>query len=180
MLIANQKRKENVAEYLIYMFQIEDLIRAYSFNIELIDQNIINKFNQPYSIKRDMREWYSSLIYIMQSKNLKEKGHTPFIQSLIEELEKFNNSLLQKSDEHRYRNAYSKVKSSIQALRVRSNNDKHGDIELCLNGLYGLLMLKLKKQNISPETAEAFELISEFIAILSAKFLQYEILQSKN
>lgn len=180
MLIANQKRKENVAEYLLYMFQIEDLIRAYSFNIDLIDQNIINKFDQPYSVRRDMREWYSSLIYIMLSKNLKKKGHLPFIQSLIEELENFSTRLLQKPDEHLYREAYLKVISSIEALRIRSNNDKHGDIELCLNGLYGLLMLKLQKKNISNETHEAFGLISEFVAILSSKFLQHEILESKN
>ncbi len=180
MLIANQKRKENVAEYLLYMFQVEDLIRAYSFNIDLIDENIINKFEQPYSVRRDMREWYSSLILIMQSKDLKEKGHIPLIQSLIEELESLHIKLLQKPGEHRYKEAYLKVKSSITSLRSRSNNNKPGDIELCLNGLYGLLMLKLKKKNINPETITAFRFISEFIAILSVKFLQYEILESKN
>lgn len=28
MITASQKRKENIAEYLLYMWQIEDLIRA--------------------------------------------------------------------------------------------------------------------------------------------------------
>ena len=28
MKIASQKRKENIAEYLLYMWQIEDIIRA--------------------------------------------------------------------------------------------------------------------------------------------------------
>ena len=35
MIIARQKRKENIAEYLLYMWQVEDLIRA-------------NKFDQPH------------------------------------------------------------------------------------------------------------------------------------
>ena len=28
MIIAEQKRKENIAEYLLYMYQVEDLIRT--------------------------------------------------------------------------------------------------------------------------------------------------------
>jgi hypothetical protein len=174
MLIANQKRKENVAEYLLYMFQVEDLLRAYTFNIDLIDQYIVNKFDQPYDVRRDMREWYSSLISIMQSKNLREKGHVPFIQSLIEELESFHISLLKKPGEHKYLDAYSKAKSGIRDLRTRSNNNLAGDIELCLNGLYGLLMLRLTNKTITSETVGAFSFISEFIAILSAKFLEFE------
>ena len=41
MLIARQKRSENIAEYLLYMFQVEDLIRAYDFNLDqIIDQYV--------------------------------------------------------------------------------------------------------------------------------------------
>jgi hypothetical protein len=174
MLIANQKRKENIAEYILYMFQIEDLIRAYAFDIEIIDNQIINKFDQPYSVRRDIREWYSTLISVMHAKNLNVKGHIPVIQSLIEELESFHLRLLKKTDELRYQEAYSKANSSISALRRRSNNNIIGNIELCLNGLYGLLMLRLMNKTVNPETAEAFSLISEFIGILSAKFLQFE------
>ena len=36
MLIAQQKLKENIAEYILYMYQIEDVIRAYNFDLERI------------------------------------------------------------------------------------------------------------------------------------------------
>ena len=34
MIIAKQKRKENISEYLLYMWQVEDLIRANHLDME--------------------------------------------------------------------------------------------------------------------------------------------------
>ena len=42
MIIASQKKKENIAEYLLYMWQIEDIIRAYGLDIDQIQKHIIN------------------------------------------------------------------------------------------------------------------------------------------
>ena len=36
MLVAQQKLQENIAEYILYMYQIEDVVRAYNFDIEEI------------------------------------------------------------------------------------------------------------------------------------------------
>ncbi len=174
MLIANQKRKENLAEYLLYMFQIEDLIRAYSFDIDLLEVNIISKFEQPYHVKRDMREWYISLISMMKEKKLTRKGHIPIVRSLITDLESFHIRLLHDENESKYHKAYAKVQLSIDSLRAKSDGSNYGEIELCLNALYGLLMLRLTKKTISTETSSAFGLISEMIALLSAKYLQFE------
>ena len=174
MLIANQKRKENLAEYLLYMFQIEDLIRAYNFDIEMLEVNIISKFEQPYHVKRDMREWYLSLIKMMKDEKLSQKGHIPIVRSLISELESFHIRLLHDEDESKYHKAYTRVQLSIDSLRAKSDGINYGEIELCLNGLYGLLMLRLTKKSISPETSSAFVLISELIGLLSTKYLQFE------
>ncbi len=174
MLIANQKRKENIAEYLLYMFQIEDLIRAYSFDIDVLEVNIIGKFEQPYHVKRDMREWYNSLISMMKENKIHQKGHIPIVRSLITELESFHIRLLHDENESKYQKAYAKVQFSIDSLRAKSDGSQAGDIELCLNGLYGLLMLRLTKKQISPETSSAFGLIGDMVAMLSAKYLQFE------
>ena len=41
MLIAQQKLKENIAEYILYMYQIEDVIRAYQFDLDSILENYV-------------------------------------------------------------------------------------------------------------------------------------------
>lgn len=174
MLIAQQKRKENIAEFLLYMFQVEDLIRAYSFDIDLLEVNIISKFDQPFHIKRDMREWYLSLIGMMKNSKLKYKGHIPHIKSLIADLESFHIRLLHDETETEYRKKFENAKISIDSLRSRSPETGTGEIETCLNGLYGLLLLRLSKKEINPATSRAFALISDMISTLSAKYLDFE------
>ena len=40
MIVAEQKRKENVAEYILYMWQIEDTIRALDFDLTRITEYV--------------------------------------------------------------------------------------------------------------------------------------------
>ena len=62
MIIAREKRKENIAEYLLYMWQVEDLIRANKFDMDLIQQTVIDRYEQPEEIKQEIRRWYEELI----------------------------------------------------------------------------------------------------------------------
>lgn len=41
MYIAQQKRKENIAEYILYLWQLEDLLRALKFSPEAIYNTLV-------------------------------------------------------------------------------------------------------------------------------------------
>ena len=43
MKIAQQLKEKNIAEYLIYMWQIEDLIRANDCDVDRIEENIVSR-----------------------------------------------------------------------------------------------------------------------------------------
>jgi hypothetical protein len=174
MLIAQQKRQENIAEYLLYMFQIEDLIRASDFNIEEIERTIISRFDQPYTVKREMREWYLSLIGMIKDNGLEKTGHIPLLLSLIDELENLHRRLLDNLDEIEYSNLYKKAGPAIEELRIRSHEEDIGDVGLGLHGLYGLLLLRLQQRTVNPETEKAFGFISEWLAELTVRFHQLE------
>ena len=74
MFTASEKKRENIAEYLLYMWQIEDLIRANELNLEKIDENIINKYsNLDEGQKKQLHEWYESLIDMMRREGVAEK-----------------------------------------------------------------------------------------------------------
>ena len=51
MIIAKRKRKENIAEYLLYMWQVEDLIRANKFDMDSIRRTVIAHYAQPAAVK---------------------------------------------------------------------------------------------------------------------------------
>lgn len=86
MIIASRKRKENVAEYILYMWQIEDLIRANNCDIELIDKNIIRKFNLPDDQRKEMKEWYESLIDMMRREGVTQSGHLQINKNILNQL----------------------------------------------------------------------------------------------
>ncbi len=174
MIIAKQKRQENIAEYLLYMFQIEDLIRASDFDIAVIQARIIDAFEQPYNVKRDMREWYLSLIRMMKENNLVEKGHVPLLVSLIDEVNNLHLRLLNKGDEIEYRRIFSEARPAVEELRTKSGDKNKSDVELGLNGLYGLLILRLQQRTLNPETEKAFGFISGWLAELSTRFRESE------
>ena len=59
MQIAQQKLSENIAEYVLYMYQIEDLIRAYKFDLDSIIYNYVQPQLPDTSFVNKYREWYS-------------------------------------------------------------------------------------------------------------------------
>ena len=68
MFTASEKRKENIAEYLLYMWQIEDIIRANDLDIDRIKANVIDRYTGLSDEQRlQMTEWYElSLIHISE------------------------------------------------------------------------------------------------------------------
>ena len=83
MIIAKQKRKENIAEYLLYMWQVEDLIRANHFDIDSIRRTVISQYDQPDEVKEEIARWYEELIEMMRSEGVMEKGHIQLNKNVI-------------------------------------------------------------------------------------------------
>ncbi len=86
MVIASKKRKENIAEYILYMWQIEDLIRANGFDMDRIRQNIIDKFNIDDASKPELEEWYESLIDMMRREGVTQSGHLQINDNILNQL----------------------------------------------------------------------------------------------
>jgi hypothetical protein len=169
MIIAKQKKKENIAEYILYMWQIEDLIRAYNLDIDEINKNIVDNFNQTESIKKEISGWYAGLIDLMKEENKTESGHLQFIQNTVNDLNNTHLQLLKSPEQLDYIEVYNKAKDGIAELISKSKGTVENEIEACFNGLYGLLMLRLQKKTINAETASAMTSVSHLIALISKK-----------
>ena len=75
MFIAQELRKKSIAEYLLYMWQIEDLIRAYGCSLSRIKAEYISQFNYSDEQKEDMIDWYADLIRMLNQEGKRESGH---------------------------------------------------------------------------------------------------------
>ncbi|MDP4277140.1 MAG: DUF4924 family protein [Bacteroidota bacterium] len=172
MLIAQAKKKENIAEYILYMWQVEDQIRAFGLDIDLIQAKIIDAYDQPDKVKADIRSWYESLIDMMKREGVAEKGHIQLNKNVIIDLTDLHNRLLASSKETFYQMTYYKVLPFIVELRAKASGAEVCEIETCLNLMYGLLMLHLQHKAISKGTQEAARHVSEFLGLLAVKFKQ--------
>lgn len=150
------------------MWQIEDLIRANDLDIDKIQNNIIDKYsNLSEQQRKDMREWYESLIDMMHREGVAQKGHLQINKNVILSLEDLHRRLMADPKFATYNAQFYHTLPIIVELRAKAGDNKAGEIETCFNALYGLMMLRLKGAEISKETLEATRQISKFLAVLS-------------
>jgi len=166
MLIAQEKKKTNIAEYILYMWQIEDIIRASNFDLTQIEKSVISKFNATKEVQYEMKFWYQNLIEQMMKEGIADKGHLSSLNVHVEELNNLHNSLLTTIQDKKYQMAYLAAKDNINNLILKSGGAAKNEIHACLTGLYGFLLLKLKMNKVSEATKEAMITFSKLIAIL--------------
>ena len=66
MLIANQKQQENIAEYILYMYQVEDVVRAYNLDLDRLMAEFVGPQITNPSFTLQYHKWYSSIISQMK------------------------------------------------------------------------------------------------------------------
>lgn len=171
MFTASEKRKQNIAEYLLYMWQIEDIIRANGLDIDRIKANVIDRYEGlSDEQRRQMTEWYESLIDMMRREGIAEKGHLQLNRNVIVQLVDLHQALLRDPQFAEYTAEFYRTLPYIVELRAKSGDERPGEIEACFNALYGMLMLRLQGKEISEPTRQAIAQISKFIAILAHNF----------
>ncbi|HEY3369684.1 MAG TPA: DUF4924 family protein [Prolixibacteraceae bacterium] len=174
MLVAQEKRKTNIAEYILYMWQVEDLLRACQFNAEMIDAKLVRRFNADEKTSKEIAAWYNNLSVMMEKEHIQEKGHLQVIVNLISDLNGFHLKLIETQADERYVELYQENRDAINEFIQKSGTSVQSEIEACLNALYGVLMLKLKSIEITPQTGHTVEGFGRMIGHLSARYIQFE------
>ncbi len=167
MYIAQKLKSENVAEYLLYMWQVEDLIRANGLDVDKIDSDYISRFGLDETRMAEMRQWYSDLIDMMRSENVGEKGHLQINRNIIILLTDLHTALLKSPKYPFYSSAYYKALPFIVELRNKSNGADKPELENCFDALYGLMLLRLQKKEVSADTQRAMHDIAQLLGMLS-------------
>lgn len=166
MFTAQKLRKRSTAEYLLYMWQMEDLIRAYGCSLKRIRDEYISRFDYSDEQREQETDWFGDLIRMMNSEGKRERGHLDINRVVLQDMVDLHDRLLQSDRFPFYTAQYYKVLPFIVELRNKGNRGV-GEIETCLNALYGLMMLRLQHKPVSEETEAAMKEITTFIGMLS-------------
>ncbi len=166
MFIAQELRKNSIAEYLLYMWQVEDIIRAYGCSLSRIRKEYIDSFELDDEKKEEELDWWGNLVRMINQEGCREQGHLQINKIIVQDLTELHAQLLQSSKFPFYTSEYYKVLPFIVELRNRGDKDL-SEIETCLNALYGVMMLRLQHKDISPDTKHAIDEITTFLGMLS-------------
>jgi len=174
VFIARKLKKENICEYLLYMWQVEDLIRAFELNIDVINERIIAHYPVSDDERKSLYEWYESLIEMIRLENVQTDGHIQLNKNIIIELNELHTAIIRSGKDAGYAAKFYHILPFLSQLRNQQNDQHITDIELCFNFQYGIMLLRMKKTEITPETLQAQTEISKFMVLLAKNYRLYK------
>lgn len=142
-------KKNNIAEYILYLWQIEDYLRA---------------FPQQAESNQELQD----LLNMMRQENIMEHGHLQLAQNALRELEELHDDLLEQ--EATYRAAMIQLTPSLNLLKAKTDRPTMNNIEACLTLLYQIMLLKLQKHPISSETELVQKQATQLLQYLSKTY----------
>jgi hypothetical protein len=172
MLVAKQKRKENIAEYILYLYQVQDLIRAFQLDIDLIQEKLVTSYQADEKKSAEITDWYNNLVVMMEKEGVKEQGQLQFLTNLIGDINELHIKLLNSGDKG-YVQTFNAVSGIIAELKQK-NSTAQNDVQLGLDTIYGFLLLKMKKTEISEKTVNAVKQLSQWLSALSIQYKDSE------
>lgn len=173
MIVAQEKRKTNITEYILYLWQVEDMIRALNFDMDKIESTLVAGYNVDDKTKVEITEWYKNHVLMMQKEQKQKTGHIQPLVNLVTDLNAFHQAVITQNIDAEYSHLYSEIKPDIDLVRKKSGKNDN-DIEVALNTLYLILMLKMQKQEVTEGTQKAVWKFGNFMGYLSNLYKEYE------
>lgn len=181
MYIAQNKRKENIAEYILYLWQLEDLLRALQFSPEAIYSQLVQPRDIEPAKQQELLVWYMDIVNLLREEGKEDKGHLEHTMHLISDLQNLHEQLMSLPLGEDYRNLYARLVPELSSLRevvgksdILSKEDV-GDIELCFRSLYAAMLYRIKGDDAKGRAIDdVLDVISPLIAELASVFKKIE------
>ena len=175
MDIAQAKRKENIAEYILYLWQLEDLLRAMQFSPEAIYSQLVAPRKIDESIKHEFLIWYMDIVNLLRKEDKEESGHLEHTLHLIGDMHNLHLQLMQLPIGEVYRGRFARLAPELPRLRTLFSKHEASDVELCFRALYAVMLYRIKGDKKREEAIrDTMELVSPVVAELADMYRKVE------
>lgn len=175
MDIAQSKRKENIAEYILYLWQLEDLLRALQFSPEAIYSQLVAPRELPDDRKLVFLQWYMEIADLLRKEGKEQSGHLDHTLHLIGDLHNLHLQLLRNPVGEHYRATFARLKPELPKLRAMLRNDEMSDTEIEFRALYAAMLYRIKGDaKRDSAIGDTIELVSPAIGELAAMYGKVE------
>lgn len=144
-----RSKHDNIAEYILYIWQMEDYLRAFPEHAEATPE--LHELNE-----------------MMHREGITESGHLQLAQIALGELEDLSEQML--NEDALYRAAMFRLQPSLNLLKAKTDRPTMSDIEACLTLLYQIMLLRLQKREITPETTDVQQRATQVLQFLSKTY----------
>ena len=144
-----KSKKENIAEYILYLWQLEDYLRA---------------FPEQAQQSTELME----ILDMMHQEGILQGGHLQLAKNALSELEDLHDELM--DSEAPYRAVILHIEPSLNVLKSKTDRPTMSDVEACLVLLYQVMMLRLQKQEISEATDIVVKDATQLLRFLSKTY----------
>lgn len=172
MYIAQAKRKENIAEYILYLWQLEDLLRAMQFSPEAIYSQLVKPagIGDP-EIENALLLWYIDIGSLLREEGKEKGGHLEHTLHLINDLQNLHTELMRSPAGVRYRELYEQLAPELPRLREAMGKEDMSDVELMFRALYAVMLYRIKGDKTKESSiSDVIELMSPVIGELARIF----------
>jgi len=170
MIISRRKKAENIVEYVIYMWQLEELCRSLSLDNDRVNAVLVEPQDIHPQLKEEMRQWYADLMKQMKNEGLEKQGHLSDVIEVMNELEMLHHTMTGILNHQPYIQEWEKVKEDLAEAKKKMKGIQGGEVEVGLMVMFGVLSLRMKKAEISKETEAASKKIADWLGLLAGHF----------
>lgn len=166
------RAQENISEYILFLWQLEDLLRAFQYDLNSVQEKYVqHAFEKPAD-----QEEVLSMLYILLEEMKKEEdavAHAKSTRGSMILLEKVHSYLRDEVEDKMYMalvGACDEVVSDF--LKNKADEKSMPFTEICINIMYGILTLRLRKMPITKQTQDAADKVKECLRYLSKTFAE--------
>ena len=175
MDIAQAKRKENVAEYILYLWQIEDLLRAMQFSPEAIYSQLVARRDVAEEQKQIFLLWYMDIVNLLRKEGKEQSGHLEHTLHLIADMHNLHLQLMHHPIGEHYRKTFAALMPQLPRLRQMVQKEEISDTEIAFRALYATMLYRIKGGDKGGEAIkDTIELISPVVGELAAMYGKVE------
>lgn len=144
-----KSKNDNIAEYILYLWQLEDYLRAFPEQADATEE--LHELNE-----------------MMHREGIMDGGHLQLAQNALAEMEDLHRALLE--EDAMYRAALIRLTPQLNLLKAKTDRPTMSDIEACLVLLYQIMLLRLQKREITPQTADVQQQATQVLQFLSKTY----------
>ncbi len=165
-----RRKQENIAGYIIGMWQVEDLMRAADLDPAIVEARLIEGMAGDEDERSAMRGWYAGIVARMKEQGIARSGHLAEVDELVHELEYLHRALIDTLGDAEYIALDKEAAPAIRTVQQHAGGDPEGPIESGLTAVYGVMMLRSQGKPISEETRAADAAIRKLLDRLSQHY----------